>query len=397
MDVTAAAGAPARPLAVLGGHVVADDHAVRPRDLLLIDGRIRTLPAGRRPPAGVETLDATGCVVAPGFIDTHVHGALGHNFMDATGLAAISGHLLRHGVTACLAATATTDPARQRSSLAALAAATGRLAPGGAELLGVHLEGPFLSPAHAGVHRRAHLRNPTPAEISGLLDAAAGRLRVVTLAPELPGGAEAVTQLAEAGVTVSLGHSGATDADVREAVRLGVTRATHLFNGMPPMHHREPGPVPALLTDPRVRVELVADGRHVADRMLQLAVAAAGPDRAMLVSDGADVSGLADGAYTRWEGTRVSLRGTHVSRAGGGVAGSGAGIDAGVRRLVHHCGVPAGEALHMASAVPAASLGLTDRGTTADGAVADLVVLDRLRVRHTLVSGALAYSEENHP
>ncbi|MEE6262864.1 N-acetylglucosamine-6-phosphate deacetylase [Plantactinospora sonchi] len=384
-------------LALTGGRVLWPDGRLARGELIVRGGRIEALlPAGAALD-GAQIMDVTGCVVAPGFIDTHVHGGRGANFMsaDPTCLSRISEYLAAGGVTSCLAGTATLDPQTTAAAIAGLAALTGPIGGDGVELLGIHLEGPFLSESFRGVHRREHLRAPMTAELERLLDLAAGALRVVTLAPELAGGMAAVRRLANAGVRVALGHSAATDREATEAVDAGVRRVTHLFNALPPIHHREPGPIPVLLTDERVSCELVADGLHVAPRMLRFAVDVAGPDRVMLVSDGTDVAGLPDGRHRRFEGTEVVVENGRANTLSGGLAGSVLRLADMVRLMVDVAGVDPADALRMAAQTPARSLGLTDRGTLSPGAHADIVVLRAdLTLRHTIARGTPLFSNE---
>jgi len=385
--------------ALTGGRLLWPDGRLRAGELVLRGERIEAVRPAGAALDGAEIVDVTGCVVAPGFIDTHVHGGQGANFMSADPalLGRISAYLAAGGVTSCLAGTASVDPARTAGAVAGLAALRGDIgddAPG-ITLLGIHLEGPFLNPSFRGVHRQENLRDPTAAELDHLLDLARGALRVVTLAPELPGGPDAVRRLADAGVVVALGHSGADDVQTSGAVETGVRRATHLFNALPPIHHRDPGPVPVLLTDDRVRCELVADGLHVGPRMLRFAVDVAGPDRIMLVSDGTDVAGLPDGRHGRYEGTEVLVRDGQVRSLSGGLAGSVMRLADMVRLMVEAAGVDLADALRMAAETPARSLGLSDRGVLSPGTYADVVVLGGdLLVRSTIARGNLLYSAQ---
>ncbi|MET0303405.1 MAG: N-acetylglucosamine-6-phosphate deacetylase [Microbacteriaceae bacterium] len=389
--MTTAANPSRPPLLISGGRVLVDG-AFRLASVLIDGERIaRLLPPDHEPIADAERIDVNGAAVAPGLIDTHVHGALGRNLMEATpdAIAAVGAHLASGGVTSFVAGTASVELDRMLDALGALSGlARSAPADGHPQLLGTHLEGPFLSPARAGVHRREHLLEPTPENIARVIEAADGSLRVATLAPELPGGLTAVRALVEAGVVVSAGHTDADFATTRAAIDAGVRRATHLFNAMPPVHHRAPGPIAALLADSRVFPELVADGLHLApDLLTALFSSRELAARLLLVSDGTDVTGLADGPHRRWEGTEVTLVEGLARTADGGIAGSTRGLLDGVRTLVA-ADVPLEQALHAASSAPAASLGIGDRGRIAAGAVADLIVLDdELELVTTIIRG----------
>lgn len=369
-----------------------------PGRLLYAGRKIEALLAPEQTiPSGAILVNHAGRVVAPGFIDTHVHGGMGHNFMmgDAQAGAKISRYLAAGGVTSCLAATASTDSKRLIASIESLSNMRGRLAPNGIELLGIHLEGPFLNPRYRGVHRGEFLQSPSRKRVASVLSAGGSSLKLVTLAPELPGGLLAVQQLVAAGVRVSIGHSGASDDDAQEAIGVGVTRVTHTFNALPPIHHREPGPLPVLLTDSRTYCELVADGRHVVPTMIRFLVAVVGPDRVVLVSDGTDVAGLPDGPARRWEGTDVTLSQGQALTLAGTMAGSVVRMADMIRVAVNQSGIPLVQALRMASLNPARSLELTDRGQFMPGAQADIVVLDPdFSVHSTIAHGNVAYSVE---
>lgn len=245
-----------------GGRVLWPDGTLAPGTLVLDGERIADLrateiratetratdpgTAGALPDAADRVVDVTGCVVAPGFLDTHVHGGLGANFMaaDDDALRRISTWLAAGGVTSCLAATASVGLDRLGTSLRGLSGRRGRLGGDGVELLGTHLEGPFISPQFSGVHRPEHLLAPTPEALEAILTAAGDSLRVVTLAPELPGGLDAVATLTAAGIQVSLGHTAATYGEARQAVELGLRRVTHLFNALPRSTTEPPGRSP---------------------------------------------------------------------------------------------------------------------------------------------------------
>ncbi|WP_116952113.1 N-acetylglucosamine-6-phosphate deacetylase [Jiangella endophytica] len=379
-----------------------DEYVLTGARVLLPDGRLEPgavhvragLIAGVGPDddaaPGAERIDLGGRIVAPGFVDTHVHGGLGYNVMsaDEPALRAIGRRLRAAGVTSFVATTASVSFDRILHAVRGLAAATGPARPGGADLLGVHLEGPFLSPDFRGVHQRENLVDPEPARIAELLAAAGGALRICTIAPELPHAESAVRTLAAAGVRVSVGHTAATFEQARAAIGWGARRATHLFNAMPPIHHRDPGPVPALLADESVYLEIVADGLHVAPELIGALAALPGVrDRLMLVSDGTDVAGRPDGDHHRWDGTAVRVTGGRAFTPSGGIAGSTSTLIDGVRVLLA-AGVPLPVALTAAGRNPARSLGLTDRGAVAAGLRADLIVVDdEAAIIHTIVHG----------
>ncbi|WP_053206022.1 N-acetylglucosamine-6-phosphate deacetylase [Jiangella muralis] len=399
---------PKKPVrtALTGGTLLWSDGRLAPGTVVFGNGVVQTIAAGEVP-AGTEPTDAvrvdivhdvTGHIVAPGFVDTHVHGGLGKSFMtaDAESGTRISRWLAAGGVTACLATTTSVETSQLHQTLAGLATLRGRLAGGlGVELLGIHVEGPFLAGAHRGAHQREHLRLPSPEAVDALLEAGDGAVQVVTLAPELPDGMDTVARLADAGVHPSLGHSAASFQQAKAAIGRGLDRAAHLYNALPPIHHRDPGPVPALLTDPRVRCELIGDGVHVAPEMLHFALDVAGWERLMLVSDGCEVAGLPLGRHRRWDRTEVEVAETAVRTPDGAVAGSVTRLSDSVRTVVRDGGISLSDALRMASAVPAESLGLADRGRLTPGRVADIVVLDAdLRVRTTYVRGEIIFDRE---
>ncbi|HEY8452489.1 MAG: N-acetylglucosamine-6-phosphate deacetylase [Micromonosporaceae bacterium] len=371
--------------AAAGGRVVVEGRIVTPGGI--VDGRVRV--EGDRI-AGIEPA-ATGSdsVIVPGFVDLHNHGGGGHTVTDGDpdAVRAAAAFHLRHGTTTLLASLVSAPPGRLRAATARLAALVAE-----GVLAGVHLEGPYLSPARRGAHHAAHLRPPSIRELDELLEAGAGAVRMVTLAPELPDAMAAVAWLVERGVVVAVGHTDATYAQTREAVDTGARVATHLFNAMRPLHHRDPGPVPALLGRPGVVCELVADGVHLHDAVLALAARAAGPTGAALVTDATAAAGMPDGRY-ELGGSPVRVEGG-VARlvtgdgTPGALAGSTLTMDAALRQAVR-AGVPLVDAVAMAATTPAGLLGLAGTvGALAPGWRADLVELDPdLRVRRVMRAG----------
>ncbi|MBW8481700.1 N-acetylglucosamine-6-phosphate deacetylase [Actinomadura parmotrematis] len=325
------------------------------------------------PVPGAAAVDLGGRYVVPGFVDMHVHGGAGASYQsgvadDARRAAAF--HLSR-GTTTTVASLVTGTPEELRAAVACLAplAAEGVVA-------GVHLEGPYLARARCGAHDPDLLRAPDPAEFAALADLAGGHLRMITIAPELPGALDLVRAAAARGVLAAVGHTEATAATVRAAFDAGARAATHLFNAMRPLHHREGGPVAAALADPRVTVELIGDGMHVAADVAALVFAAAGADRVALVTDAMAAAGLGDGDY-RLGVMDVAVRGGRATLAGGtSMAGSTITLADAFRRAVR-AGVPLPDAARAASLTPARALGLDGRiGTLEPGKRADLVVLE---------------------
>lgn len=333
------------------------------------------------PPAGAE--DLGGDLLLPGFVDLHNHGALGESFgcTETGNLEAIRWHRA-HGTTTMLASVATADLDHMLGQVSLL----GGLVRSG-ELHGVHLEGPFLSHDHRGAHDESLLLTPDVDVLVSLLDAGGGAVRIVTSAPELPRATEIADALRTAGVIQAIGHTSATTAETRKALEGGVRLVTHLFNGMPGLHHREPGPIGAALTDDRVTVELIADGHHVHPDALRLVLRAAGAQRIALVTDSSRATGLGDGVF---ESVRVN-GGEARTLDGRSLAGSVLTMDAAIRFAVQRAGWSISDAALAAATTPARVLGLGERtGSIRPGLAADLVVLDsNLAVRSVYRHGGL--------
>jgi N-acetylglucosamine-6-phosphate deacetylase len=292
----------------------------------------------------------------------------------------------RHGTTTTLASLLTASPADLLAAVNALAdsARAGTVA-------GIHLEGPWLSGVRCGAHDREQLRNPEPAEIDALLAAGGDTIRMVTLAPELPGSHEAITRFVDAGVVVAVGHTDANYEQTRHAIELGATVGTHIFNAMRPLHHREPGPALALLEDPRVTVELIADGVHLHPAVVRAVIEAAGADRVALVTDATAAAGLGDGEFRL--GTMEIDVVDQVARVRGTstIAGSTATMDQLFRAVA---GIGSNQdaalaaAVRMTSTTPARALGLDRVGSLRAGFDANLVALDRdLQVTAVMADG----------
>jgi N-acetylglucosamine-6-phosphate deacetylase len=332
-----------------------------------------------------QIVAAPGELIAPGFIDLQVNGFGGHDAASGPeAIAAVSEALPSTGVTAFLP-TLISAPVQTGAAFVADVAAAQTP---GARVLGAHIEGPFINPSFRGAHLRACLADPTPDQVEVL---AVARPRLVTLAPELPGGLEAIARLHRAGVVVSAGHTGADFELGRRAIAVGVRFATHIYNAMPPVHHRRPGIALALLLDPRVTVGLIADGEHVHAGVCQQLVRAAGVTRIALTTDQTAAAGVAPGTYLL-AGRAVVSDGVVVRLEDGTLAGSAATMEDLVRLMAALPGVTASRAVGLASTVPARVLGERRLGRVRVGACADIVILDRdLRVRLTMVGGVVKF------
>jgi N-acetylglucosamine-6-phosphate deacetylase len=369
----------AGPANVIGGRLVLDDR-VAPGRVTIEDGRIAAvdLEDGR---------ETDGPYLAPGFVDVHVHGWGGHDAMgDRTALDGMARALLRRGVTSFLP-TAVSAPLPTLVDVAERVRAWRPDAPqDGADPLGLNLEGPFLADPKRGAHDPAVLQAPADVEM-GALEPLLDGLRLITIAPELPGAAELITWLVGRGVAVSLGHSAATLAVAQAGYAAGATGTTHLFNAMTGLDHRAPGLALAALLDDRVHVELIADGIHVHPSMWGLITRAKPAGTLVLVSDAVALAGTGDG-IGRLGSLDVEVRGDRVTLAGTTtLAGSVLALDQAVRNVVA-AGLPLPAAIAAASRDPLALLGIADRGRIAVGQRADLVELDSdLAVRRVMRAG----------
>jgi len=359
-----------------GGRVVTPEGVLSPGWIRLAGSRIDAVGPDEPPaPTGLAVTDLRGAWVLPGFVDMHVHGGGGTSFTEGTAEdARRAAEFHRRNGSTTIVASLVTAPLGDLQARAALLAGLA----GEDVIAGIHLEGPFLSAARCGAQDPRHMIAPDVDVFASLHAAAAGRLRVITVAPELPGATALITAADQAGVVVAVGHTDATADITSAAVDAGASHATHLFNGMRPLHHREPGPVGALLDRDEVSCEVIADGVHLHDTAIRLVARAAGPGRMVLITDAMAAAGMPDGRY-RLGSVRVDVAGGVARLAGGGpgaIAGSTATM-AGVVRHAIAAGLPVTEVAAAASTTPARVLGLGDRtGALRPGLDADLVVCD---------------------
>ncbi|MFC6091441.1 N-acetylglucosamine-6-phosphate deacetylase [Saccharothrix lopnurensis] len=368
-----------------GGRVVTPEGVLDRGWVAVRDGLIAAVGEGA-PPDG-PTTELGGGWVVPGFVDIHCHGGGGEAFTSADPdrvVKAANAHR-KHGTTTLLASLVS----RPIPELADQVRALSDLVRDGL-LAGIHLEGPFLSAARCGAHDPAILCPPDRRSIDRLLGAGDGAVKMITVAPELDHGVDAVRHLVDNDVLAAIGHTDATEAQIRPAVEAGASVATHLFNGMRPLHHREPGPIGALLDDERVTVELICDLVHLHPTAVRLAARHAGRGRTVLVTDAIAAAGVGDGVYDVGGLEVRVVDGVPTLAGGAALAGSTLTMDVAFRNAVTSCGLTVDEAVHATSTRPARLLGLEDRtGRLAAGLSADIVVLDDdLKPREVMSRGA---------
>jgi N-acetylglucosamine-6-phosphate deacetylase len=345
------------------------------------------IPAGR-------LLDFPELVLAPGFIDIHIHGGAGRDAMEAdeSALGQIERQLIQHGVTAYLPTTVTAPQEKILKALDGLgkSIATANKKPGRAVPLGIHLEGPFISHEKRGVHPPQNLVPPTQQAFDRFWQAAAGTIRMMTIAPELPGAAETIQHARTLGVHSSLGHSNATYQQAQSGIAAGADHATHTFNAMRALDHRDPGILGAVLEHDELTADIIADGIHVHPSVLSLFLRAKGVDRAILITDAISATGMPDGIYSLG-GLEVEVNDGRCEYQGK-LAGSVLTLDRAIRNVMTFAGWQLQQAVRLATLNPAQRLGISDqRGLLAPGRRADLVVLTpEGQVAHTIIGGEIA-------
>jgi len=380
---------------ITAAHLVTPEEWIDSPVVVIEDGQIAAV-AGREAlpiPAGAQHIDFPGLILAPGFIDIHIHGGAGHDVMETNGaaLAAVESLMVRHGVTSYLPTTVT---AREDAILSALAhlgkAVRAPRVQQRARPLGIHLEGPFISHAKRGVHPAENLQQPSPEALDRFWQAAQGAIRVMTIAPELHGALETISHGRKLGIRASLGHSNATQQEAHAGVTAGAEHATHTFNAMRPLSHRDPGILGTVLLDDALTADIIADGIHVDPSVVQLFLRAKGEERAILITDAISAAGMPEGKY-RLGPFVVAVKDGRCDYQGK-LAGSVLTLDRAVRNVMGFAGLKLQQAVRLATLNPARLLGVDGkRGLLAPGRVADMVALTpQGGVRHTILGGEIA-------
>jgi N-acetylglucosamine-6-phosphate deacetylase len=406
-------------IVLAGGDLVLPDRILTAASLVIEGTQIAAIEASARvDTAGATVIDATDCYVVPGFIDVHVHGVEGYDTLDGDGaVAEIASRLPRYGVTAFCPTTVACAPSALEGVLEQVRTARVHRSRANARVLPAHLESNFINPEYRGAQPGDCLRM---ADVAGRSDSAArkgpsydtdvvgrpftGRhilelianrradVGIVTLAPELPGGIELVKALVSAGHIVSIGHTGANFDEAIAAIEAGASHATHLFNRMSPIGHRDPGVAGAVLSRQDVVAELICDGHHVHPAMCRLAITAKGVDGIVAITDGTAGAGLAPGSRARLGGREIRVTEQAAVLDDGTLAGSTLTMDRAFKAIVSRFEFSLVDAAALCSLTPARQLGLAGFGFIAEGGIADLVVLDRgFRVVRTMIDGQEAY------
>ena len=395
-----------------GASLVLPDRVLSPGTLVIEDGRIAEIRSDT-PSGGHASFAFHGHYIVPGFIDVHVHGVDGIDALDAMpdrgAVAAIAARLPRYGVTAFCPTTVACGPEALRGVLDQVRAARGEPAARSARVLPAHLESNFINPAYSGAQPSACVRTPraalrageaggaggdfTAADILAEIERATPDVGIVTIASELDGGLDLVRWLASRGHRVSLGHSGASYDEAVAAIAAGARHATHLFNRMPPLGHRDPGLAGAILQTDEVAAEIVCDGVHVHPAMIRTAIAAKRPSRIFAITDGTAASGLPVGSRAMLGGQPITAGERTALLADGTIAGSVLTMDRAFQTLIGRVGLSLVDAATICATTPARELGLGGYGVLAPEAVADLVVLDAtFSVVQTYLAGQLVYT-----
>ena len=388
-------------LAITGGTIVASGRLIEDGILLAENGLITYIGSAKevQPEPDSTVIKAEGRLVVPGLIDTHVHGSHGDDVMSAgvEGIKRISKAQLRYGTTSYLPTTLSGQHDDLIRALENCVKAEASPEPA-AEILGVHVEGPFINPQKKGAQPETGIRKPNLDQCKEYLTAAPDRVKIMTLAPEIPGAMELIELLVQNNVIASLGHSEADYDTALAAIEAGATHATHLFNAMPALHHRKPNLTLACLLEPSIRAEIIIDGVHVSPEMVRLAAKTKGRDGMILITDAIEAVGLPDGIYTLGD-NKVEVHGELCTLMDGvTIAGSTLTMNRAIGKAMTRAGVNLIDAIYMASTLPAKICGVVDRkGSLEVGKEADIAILNAdFSLSTTVVGGRIAYENSEH-
>ncbi|MBR4068286.1 MAG: N-acetylglucosamine-6-phosphate deacetylase [Clostridia bacterium] len=353
---------------VINATVYPEGSFVAPLCVRMDGGRVQQVSPTLSPLPGEEVLDLAGDYLLPGFVDVHIHGYRGCDTMQGeAAIRAMSRALYREGVAAFLPTTMSASPEETLHAIAGVRAVMASPEPVGAQVLGVHMEAPFLSPLRAGAQRKEHFCAPDMETLRSLTGGSLQGIRLLTLAPELEGSEFLIPAACEAGITVSLGHTCATAEETHLAADRGATHVTHTFNAQTPLNHREPGVPGAALTDDRLYCEVIADGIHLHGDAVRLLVRAKGADRAVAVTDAMEAAGMPEGSY-RLGGSRVLVKDGQARLEDGTLAGSVLTMGQALENLIHRFGILPEDAVRMCTLTPARSIGERLAGRICPGA-----------------------------
>jgi N-acetylglucosamine-6-phosphate deacetylase len=388
------------PKVILKGNLVLQDATMTQGHMIVEEDKISEIFAqksGIQKEKGAQIIDYGDAYIAPGFVDLHLHGAMGKDVMDCReqSMRTIAEHQANHGITGFLGSTISSPLDTVLEAVRVINNSAQDPLP--SEVLGVHVEGPFLSTREKGAHPVSHIRGITENDEKKLADASSGLHVIISMAPEVEDNLRFVSRLKERGFVVAIGHSDATYEQAIESFAKGVTHATHLYNAMSGFDHREPGVVGAVLDSEEVTAELIADGVHVHPAALRLAVDKKGPEKICLVTDSMLATGLGDGVYPWGEEKLEVLQNRVTVRKSGILAGSVLTLNEAIKNMIEWTGVTINQAINMASLYPAHVLGLEKEiGSIQIGKLANLVVLDReFNVVDTLLRGQSVLKKGN--
>uniref|UniRef100_A0A7C3WWB5 N-acetylglucosamine-6-phosphate deacetylase n=1 Tax=Dictyoglomus turgidum TaxID=513050 RepID=A0A7C3WWB5_9BACT len=374
------------------GKVILKDKILQKGMVEIEEGKISYVGRRKKVDKDSEVFYLEDFYISPGFIDIHIHGAYGRDFLNSSfkDMEEISYFLASKGVTSCLPTLATSSLPEMKKAISEIESYISSNVMKGTKFIGIHLEGPFLNPNYKGAQKEDAILKP---DLNILNELLSSHVRLITLAPELEGALELISYLSKKGVIISAGHTSALSQDMEKAINLGLSHITHLFNGMRPLHHREPGIIGVALVDDRLSVEIIADGYHLSNYILKLVTRIKPRDKVVLITDAIMAAGLSDGEYSL-AGQKVLVKDGKATLESGSLAGSTLTMNRAIKNMVEKEIVSLVDAIYMASLSPAKVIGIDGRkGSLEASKDADLTVLDEsFNVKLTMVEGHIIYN-----